>query len=464
MASYDLTPVAVPKIHTRFRTIKTKIPVPESLPIFRSLQKSEPRSMMGQPPIVWHKAENFTVSDRWGNRWIDWSSGVLITNAGHGRKEIRQALRKITDQSLLSTYVFVHEGRERLCRMLQALCPVPSKYQVFLLTTGSEATENCIKLAKTYAQKKHGPRKRYIVSFSNAFHGRTFGAQLAGGLPNLKTWMGKSDSSFIQVPFPDGYHTTDTSFDLFLKTLKGKGVTAAEIAGVMSESYQGGGADFFPKVYAKKLEAWCRKNDVVLIMDEVQAGFGRTGKWFTFQHYGIKPDLIACGKGISSSLPIAAVLGRIDIMGLYPPGSMTSTHSASPLPVAAAIANIELLRKEKLIDRVARLGRILMPELERIRRKYPQALGCLHGQGLVAGIQVVKPGSKTPDAETAVRINQLCFQRGLLMFAPVGFGGHTLKISPPFTIAEPALRESIAVFEQAIDDVLAPAKCKKSCR
>jgi len=109
------------------------------------------------------------------------------------------------------------------------------------------------------------------------------------------------------------------------------------------------------------------------------------------------------------------------------------------------------------VDKAARLGRILLPELERIRRKHPQVLGCLHGQGLVAGLQVVKPGTKTPDPDTAVRINELCFQRGLLMFAPVGFGGHTLKVSPPLTITEPALRESLAVFEQAVDEVLAPA-------
>lgn len=456
MATYDLTPVAVPKIRTRYRTIRTKLPVPESLSIFRALQKSEPRSMLGQPPIVWHKAEDFTVSDRWGNRWIDWSSGVLITNAGHGRKEIRQAIRKVLDQGLLATYVFVHEGRARLCRMLQQLCPIPSKYRVFLLTTGSEAIENCIKLAKTYALEKYGARKRFIVSFGNAFHGRTLGAQLAGGLPHLKKWIGEGDPSFIQVPFPDGYHTTDTSFDLFLRTLEARGVTPDQVAGVMSESYQGGGADFFPETYAKDLEHWCRQHDVVLVMDEVQAGFGRTGKWFTYQHYGIRPDLVACGKGISSSLPIAAVLGREDILGLYPPGSMTSTHSASPLPVAAAIANLELLRREKLVDKAARLGRILMPELERIQRKHPQVLGCLHGRGLVAGLQVVKPGTKIPDPDTAVRINHLCFQRGLLMFAPVGFGGHTLKISPPLTITEAALRESLAVFEQAVDDILQP--------
>jgi acetylornithine/succinyldiaminopimelate/putrescine aminotransferase len=211
MAQYDLIPVNVPKVNTRFRTIRTSIPVPQSLPIFEELCRSEPRSMSGQPPILWHKADNFTVRDKWGNRWIDWSSGVLITNAGHGRTEIASAVKKLLNRRLLATYVFPHEGRATLTRMLRELSPDPKNYQVFLLSTGSEATENCIKLAKTYAFQKHGPHKKYFVSFHNAFHGRTMGAQLAGGNEKQKTWMVDRDRTFVQVPFPDGYKNKDTS-------------------------------------------------------------------------------------------------------------------------------------------------------------------------------------------------------------------------------------------------------------
>jgi len=455
MAQYDLTPVDVPKVETQYRTIQTPIPVPESLPIFAELSKSEPRSMMGQPPIVWHRAHDCTVQDRWGNRWIDGSSCVLVANAGHGRDEINQALHAKIDQGLLSTYVFVHEGRAQLTHILRELSPDPEHYQTFLLSTGSEATENCIKLAKTYAREKHGPQKKYFVSFNNAFHGRTMGAQLAGGMAKLKTWLGDTvDSSFVQVPFPDGYKNEDTRFELFLESLAEQEIKPEEIAGVMSESYQGVGPDFLPADYAQKLADFCREHDIVLIMDEVQAGFGRTGKMFTYQHYGIQPDLIACGKGISSSLPLSAVIGRTDIMALYAPGSMTSTHSASPLCVEAALANLQLIQKEKLVENAAVMGEILMPELERIGAKYPKRLGCVHGKGLVAGIQVVRPGTKTPDPETAVAINLKALQAGLLMFAPVGIGGECLKIAPPLTISEEMLNESIEVFEASVDAVL----------
>ncbi len=454
MAGYDLTPVEVPKVRTKYRTIQTPLPVPESLPIFEELAKSEPRSMRGQPPVVWHKAEDFTVSDRWGNRWIDWSSGVLVTNVGHGRKEIKEALKEAIDQGLLASYVFVHERRMKLTRMLRELSPDPGNYQVFLLSTGSEATENCIKLAKTYGLEKYGPPKKFFVTFQYAFHGRTMGAQLAGGMERQKRWIGHLDPSFIQVPFPDGFKNEDTSFDLFLQTLAQKNVKPQDIAGVMTETYQGGGPDFLPVEYAQKLEAFCREHDIVMCYDEVQAGFGRTGKMFGFQHYGVTPDLIACGKGVSSSLPISVVIGRKDIMGLYPPGSMTSTHSASPLPVAAAIASLEVLQKERLVEHAAAMGEILVPALERIQGKYPRVLGCVHGRGLVAGIQVVKPGSKEPDPETALQVNVACFRKGLLMFAPVGASGECIKIAPPLTISEEALRESLQVFAEAVEEVL----------
>ncbi len=457
MAVYDLTPVEVPTVETKYRRIKTKLPVPESLPIFESLGKSEPRSMMGQPPIVWDKAEDFIISDPWGNRWIDWSSGVLIANAGHGRKEIRDALREVIDRGLLASYVFVHERRARLAEMLCELSPDPQRFRVFLMSTGSEATENCIKLSKTYGLEKYGPHKKYVVSFNNAFHGRTMGAQLAGGWERQKRWMVDRDATFVQVPFPDSYKNEDTSFDLFLKTLTEKGVQPRDIAGVITETYQGGGPDFLPVDYAQKLETFCREYDIVMCYDEVQAGFGRTGKMFGYEHYGVRPDLIACGKGISSSLPISAVIGREDIMDLYSPGSMTSTHSGSPLPVAAAIASLEIIRKERLAERAACMGEILMRELHRIQQKHAKVLGCVQGKGLVAGIQIVKPGTKIPDPDLALKINIACLHKGLLMFAPVGAVGDCIKIAPPLTIPEDALRESIQVLEEAVDEVLGPA-------
>jgi 4-aminobutyrate aminotransferase-like enzyme len=453
MAKYSLVPVAVPKVQTKYRRIVTKLPVPESLKVFKLMEKTEPVSMSGQPPIVWDRAEGLNVFDRWGNKWLDWSCGVLITNAGHGRKEIRAAIRKKLDKPLLATYVFPHEDRATLTAMLQQIAPRQDD-KVFLLSTGSEAVENCIKLARTYGIKQGGTEKHIIVSFKNAFHGRTLGVQLAGGMDRLKTWIVRTEAGFVQVPFPDGFKNEDTRFELFEETLRQLKVRPEQVAGVVSESFQGVGPDFMPKEYAQKLAAWCKQHDVVLIMDEVQAGFGRSGKMFSFEHYGIKPDLISCGKGISSSLPLAAVIGRKDIMDLYPPGSMTSTHSASPLPVAAAIANLKLMKKEKMVQKAAALGPVLEKGLRAIQAKFPRQIGCVQCRGLVAGLQIVKPGTKEPDPATAQRINEKCFQQGLLMFAPVGVGGECVKIAPPLIIPKEALLDGLGVLAAACDAVL----------
>ena len=454
MAEYSLQPVDVPPVDTPHRRIRTPLPVPESLPVLRRLRAAEPRAMAGQPPIVWDRADGFRVFDRWGNAWIDWSSGVLITNAGHGRAEIRAAVTGTVDRPLLSAYVFPHERRAALAARLQALSPDPDNYTVFVLTTGSEAVEAAIKLAKTYGLRKHGPAKRVVVSFRNAFHGRTMGAQLAGGMESQHEWLAGEGATFVRVPFPDGFINPDTSFDAFPAALAQAGVAPGQVAAIITESYQGVGPDFLPREYAQALCAYAAEHDVITIFDEVQSGFGRTGRMFAYEHYGVAPDLITCGKGLTSSLPLAAVIGRRDVMDLYPPGSMTSTHSGYPAGVAAALANLDLIEGERLVERAEALGRTLMAELGRIVRPYAAALACLHGRGLVAGIRVMEPGARTPDPATAAAITQACFRKGLLLFAPVGVAGECVKIAPPLVITEAALRESLAVFGEACAEVL----------
>ncbi len=450
---YSLEPIEVPRVDTPNRRIVTKLPVPESLPVLLLLERCEPSSMQGQPPVLIHSARGWSVFDRWGNKWLDWSSGVLISNVGNGHPAVVAALREMLDRPLLSTYVFAHEKRAELVQLLAGLAPAPG-YKVFLLTTGSEATENCIKLARTWGLARHGPRRRVLVTFDNAFHGRTMGAQLAGGNPGQKAWLGRLDDAFVQVPFPDGYANKDLRFHLFQETLRRKGVKASQVCGVMTESFQGVGPDFFPPDYARSLESWCRENDALLIVDEVQAGFGRTGKWFAFEHYGIVPDLIACGKGISGSLPLSAVIGRPDVMELYPPGSMTSTHSGSPLPVAAAVASVKELQNGKHIQNAQEMDPVLREGLERICARHGDSVGSVRSRGLVAGVRLVKPGTGEPDPAAALAVNTACFHKGLLMFAPVGAAGECIKIAPALDISRDALQEGIATLGEALDEVL----------
>ncbi|MGD0579321.1 MAG: aspartate aminotransferase family protein, partial [Bryobacteraceae bacterium] len=333
---YDLTPKRVPLLSTPFRRIQTAIPAPGSLAALETLARSEPLAMRGQPPILWDHASGFQVYDAFGNCWIDWSSGVLIANAGHGRQEICEAISRQAAKGLLTTYCFPSQERAQLVERLVGLLPEPLK-KVFLLTTGSEAVECAIKLCRAWGVRLGGHAKHVIVSFEKGFHGRTLGSQQAGGIPALKEWIVNLDPGFVQVPFPDGFWTKDTSFDLFERSLREAGVDPASVAGVLMETYQGGTSAFAPPAYAHSLRVWCRRHGALLVCDEVQAGFGRTGTLWGFEHYGVVPDLACFGKGISSSLPISAVAGRPEVMDQFGQGSMTSTHSGNPVCCAAAL-------------------------------------------------------------------------------------------------------------------------------
>jgi 4-aminobutyrate aminotransferase/(S)-3-amino-2-methylpropionate transaminase len=453
---FNTTPQTVPHVATKYRRIQSAIPHPGTLPTLESLRKHEPLSMRGMPPIVWDHAEDIFVFDAYGNQWLDWSSGVLVTNSGHAAPEVCQAIRDQVDKKLLHNYVFPSAERAELVELLASVAP-PNLDKVFLLSTGSEATECAIKLSRAHGIEVGGREKIGIVGFDRGYHGRTLGSQQAGGMGGQKTWIVNMDPAFVIAPFPDGYWEDDSSFDGFLAAIEHAGMTPNQIAGVMMESYQGVGPDFAPVPYIQKLRAWCDEHQIVLTFDEVQAGFGRTGKFWAFEHYGVNPDLICCGKGISSGLPLSAVIGRGSIMDHFPPGSMTSTHTGNPVCCAAATANIRKILREDLTGNAARLGPVLHQGLLNIQAAHPEIIGHVTTAGLVGGMQIVKPGTKTPDHDLAHRIIELCYQKGLLFFAPVGAWGQTVKICPPLTIPQEALEEGLIVLTEATNEAVAEA-------
>lgn len=444
---FPLVPETVEAISTSYRKIKTQIPVPQSIPLLKRLREIEPRSMGGQPPIIWHSGEGVCVRDPYGNQWLDFSAGVLVTASGHNRPEIVNAITGMAKQGMYHAYCFPTEIRAKLAEKITSLLPAPLK-RVFLLTTGSEATECCIKLAKTSGMNKGGKAKNVFVTFTFGFHGRTLGAQLAGGSPALKGWIGDLDPSFVQVPFPDGFRQKDVSFAVFEKSLADQGINPDNVCGVMSETYQGCNATLMPVEYAQSLRKWCDKHGAVLIFDEVQAGFGRCAKWFGFQNYGIVPDLAACGKGLSGGLPVSAVLGTEELMNMYGPGEMTSTHSANAICAAAALANIEVIEKENLVANSAKLAPALAEGAKRIQKASGGKIGRIACTGLVAALQFTKPGTTDPDPEGAWEMVRRSIQKGIMLFAPVGIGGCAVKINPPLIITEDALAEGLDVMEE----------------
>ncbi|HUS59151.1 MAG TPA: aminotransferase class III-fold pyridoxal phosphate-dependent enzyme [Planctomycetota bacterium] len=449
MASFTFStiPAQVPTVDTPHRRIKTPIPVPESLPIIRKMLECEPEAMTGMAPVIWDRAEACSIFDPWGNMWLDWTSGVLGANAGHGRREVVDAL-KAQAEKLLFAYAHPTQPRAMLAARLVEIAP-PGLDRVMLFSGGAEALECAIKLSRISARKTGGEHKRIIVSFNNAFHGRTLGSQLAGGISAMKEWIGPPDPAFVQVPFPDGYLCRDTAFDLFERSLKEQNVQPAHVAGVLIESFQGGDANFAPPEYMQRLADWCRRHHAVLTCDEVQAGFGRTGRLFGFEHYGIVPDLACFAKGLSGSLPLSAVLGRAALLDGFPPRSMTTTYGGNPVCAAAALANINLILAEDLPARAAKAGELLHRELGRLARKHPE-IGFVHGRGLVAAVLIVKPNTQQPDALRAFGIVEACVRKGLMLFAPVGFAAASIKICPPLIISDDAIMEGIAVLDAAL--------------
>jgi 4-aminobutyrate aminotransferase / (S)-3-amino-2-methylpropionate transaminase / 5-aminovalerate transaminase len=409
---------------------------------------------------------------------------VLVTSAGHGIGPIREAIRDQVESGLLHNYCFPSEERAALVEYLIGLAPSPDgmtgergdgttdqglsfrpvapsptrpvalPWKVFLLTTGAETTENALKLARSWGQRHGDRRKIGIVTFEHAFHGRTLGAQQVGGLAGQNDWIVNLDPDIHHVPFPDGFRTEDTRFDLFLQTLERRGVTPDCVAGVISETYQGVGPDFMPVEYARRLAEWCRQHDILLIFDEVQAGFGRTGTLWGFEHYGVVPDVICCGKGISSSLPLAAVIGRAAVMDQFAPGSMTSTHTGNPVCCRAALANLKSIIDGGLIENTRTLEPALLEGLHAIRQRHPRLVGCVRGRGLVAGLIMVKSGTKDPDPDLAHRIVEKAFQKGLMLFAPVGVGGGCVKIAPPLCITPDAIHDGLTALGEAVDEAV----------
>lgn len=419
--------------------------------------------MQGQPLIIWDRAEGVNVYDKWGNKWLDWSSGVLVANVGHSNPAIKKAIVDQVNHGLLHNYCFPSEIRAELVEKLAQIAPADLN-KVFLLTTGSETTECAIKLSRTYGERKFGREKISIISFTGAFHGRTLGAQMIGGIPVLKEWIVNLDPAIHQAPFPDCFRCPwgkenyaqceEECFENFKKYLDERSITPAQICGIISETYQGGGATFAPPKFIQLLARFCQENNILLIFDEVQAAFGRTGKMFAFEHYEVVPDLICCGKGITSSLPLSAIIGREEIMDLYGPREMTSTHTGNPVCVAAALANLDYLIENNLVEHAAKVGPVLKEELKKIKTEFPTVVGEVQGEGLVYGVHIVKPGTKEPDGEVAFEIVGKAVEKGLALFAPVGLGGATIKIAPPLVITEEAVKDGAQALKEAITEVV----------
>lgn len=435
------------KIKTKNISIKTFIPAPGTIPLLKKLSKVESRSMHGQIPIAWSKAKNFNIYDIVGNKFIDFTSTIFVTNTGHSNHRVKKYISKALNSNFIHSYAYINMIR---FKYLSKLIKFAGKgfEKAFLMSAGTEATEAAFKLMRMYGQKKK-KRRLGVICFEGNWHGRTMASQMMSGNTEQKKWIGYHDKDIHHLPFPYPWSIKNNDLKKFLensiKKLKKKNINLKkDICGVMIETFQGWGAIFYPKNYIKLLYKICKKNDILISFDEMQAGFGRTGKNFGFQHYGIVPDLICCGKGMGGGVALSGVIGKKKIMDLPQVGNMSSTHSANPIACSAGLAVLEEIQHKKLTFKSSKNGRLLHQNLNNIKRKFPKLIN-VYGKGLIAAL-VFDKNHKNINKKLK-RLVEMCMKDGLLL---VYTGRESVKIGPPLTITQNAINEGCKIIDKNI--------------
>jgi 4-aminobutyrate aminotransferase-like enzyme len=412
--------------------------------------------MHGQLPVVWDHAEDFHVFDKHGNRWIDFTSTIFVANCGHSNSSVVKALKEQIDSGLMHTYTFASEIRIRFLKKLIEITP-PFCEKAFLLSAGTEAVECALKLMRMYGRSVRDDKKG-IISFTGCMHGRTMAAEMMKGDPRSSEWIGYTDPNMFHLPFPYTWLAENSKKYNWRKHFQ-KDITALlkrentgpdNICGIMIESYQGWGAIMYPEEYIQELVNFACKHDILVTFDEIQGGFGRTGKMFVYEHYGVEPDLLCLGKALSGGVPLSAVIGRQKILDLPETGSMSSTHSANPLCCAAALANIEEIVSKDLIRESEQKGRMLHSYLNDLKEKYPGYISYIFGKGLLAAIIVTDPETYQPNGLIASRVCEKAMQKGLLL---VHTGRESIKIGPPLTMPKEAIVEAIGVIAECFQEI-----------
>lgn len=452
--NFSTKPVKVKTLETNFRKIHTSIPVEGTESILRRLEKSESRSMHGQLPLVWHKAKDFNVYDLAGNCWIDFTSTIFVTNVGHSNKKVIDAIKKTLDTPLFSCYAYANEIRAGYLESLIKFAG-PNFDKAFLLSSGTEATEAAFKLMRMQGHKNK-KRRAGVIAIDGNWHGRTLGAQMLSSNISQNEWIGYKDKDIHHIPFPYPWIINKQSSSEFLasslENLKNKGIDLSkDICGIMLETFQGWGAIFYPKDYVQEIELICKKNNILLTFDEMQSGFGRTGKKFGYEHYEVTPDLICIGKAMGGGLPLSGVLGKASVMDLPDIGNMSSTHSANPLVCSAGMAVLDEINDRELVNESYRKGKILIANLENIKSIFANRVSRVIGKGLVASIHFKNILTGNPDSEFTSKVAERCMQKGLLV---VHTGRESIKIGPPLTIKDEALVEGLKVLEESIEETI----------
>ncbi|GJH11565.1 4-aminobutyrate--2-oxoglutarate transaminase [Caballeronia novacaledonica] len=399
------------------------------------------------------RAENAELWDVEGRRFIDFAAGIAVCNTGHRHPKIVEAIRAQLDCFTHTAYQIVpYESYVSLAEKISARAPGSHAKKTAFFTTGAEAVENAVKIARA-ATGRPG-----VIAFTGGFHGRTLmGMALTGKVAPYKIGFGPFPSDVYHAPFPNTLHGVSVADSLrAIEHLFKADIEATRVAAIIFEPVQGeGGFNAAPADFVRGLRKICDEHGILLIADEVQTGFARTGKLFAMEHHGVVPDLMTIAKSLAGGMPLSGVVGRAEIMDAAAPGGLGGTYAGNPLAVAAAHAVLDIIDDEKLCERATALGDKLKAKLEALKADVPQ-IADVRGPGAMIAVEFCKPGSHDADAAFAKLVQTRALERGLLLLV-CGVYSNVVRFLFPLTIQEQVFDEAIGILEEVLMETVGAA-------
>ena len=402
-------------------------------------------------PFVMDHGKGTEVWDVDGNRFLDFAAGIAVTATGHSHPKVVQAIKDQAERFLHISSDFYHKNWVELGERLDHIAPFKEDAVSFMTNSGTESVEAAIKLARYHTGASQ------FIGFLGAFHGRTLGSlSFTASKPLYHEGFYPLMNGVVHVPFPNTYRPIlaskpgedygQTVVRYIEEQVLGKLLPADDVAGIMVEPIQGEGGYVVPTPgFFPALRELCDRHDILLIADEVQAGMGRTGKWWSIEQFGVEPDIVCVGKGVASGIPLGAIIARKSI-ATWPLGSHGNTYGGNPIACAAALATLDLIQDEYL-QNAQEVGTYTLDALQEIAVRHP-SIGEVRGIGLMIGVEfVMDKATREPAHDLRDRVVENAFQRGLLT---LGCGRSTIRVSPPLSITRSEMDEGLEIFEEAI--------------
>jgi 4-aminobutyrate aminotransferase / (S)-3-amino-2-methylpropionate transaminase / 5-aminovalerate transaminase len=422
-------------------------------------QKAVPRGVANSLMVYAERASNAEIWDVEGRRYIDFASGISVLNTGHVHPKVQAAIAQQLEKLTHTCFqVTPYESYIALAEELNALAPGAGPKKTIFLTTGAEAVENAIKIARYHTKRSA------VIAFSGGFHGRTLACiGLTGKVAPYKSGFGPMLPEIYHLPYPMAYHGVSTEDSIAaLEQLFKADVDPARVAAIIIEPVQGeGGFYAAPPELLRKLRTLCDTHGILLIADEIQSGFGRTGRMFAIEHSGVEPDLITIAKSVAGGVPLSAVIGKAEIMDSPIPGGLGGTFAGSPLACAAGLAVLNVMKEEQLLKRSVEIGRFMGSRLKGLQARYP-AIGEVRNLGAMVAMELVKNGrADAPDAELTKALVQAAGRHGLVILS-CGVYANVIRFLAPLTITDALLKEGFNLLELALEEVAGTAVTAKA--